>query len=606
MRIRALAIGLGVACTSSLIGGASALAATRCVGGGHPCHRTIQSALDASRDGDAIKVAPGTFAGGIEITKSVSLSGSGSEATAISGGGPVVTVGVPGDATPPAVSIAGVKVTGGRTSASPPTDFSPGGTAQAFGGGVYVPPGAGGAKGATLSIRDSAISGNRAAPTTVMLPNDDQLPFWPTCPDDPCPYAEADGAGIDNWGDLRLTRTVVSDNEAGGPLTSDALGAGVWSDLGSLTVVDSVLARNRSVVVAPNGRFAEGGGLLVHGGGPVAIRNTLVDHNAAKLTSTLPPLGGGRLIDAQSHAGGILIADGVPSTIDRSVLSRNSASAHNPAGEPLAFDAALQVLDTSITLSNTLITGNRVVSDTLTTEHVGPAGSAVELDGGGTLTNVHIVGNSVDARAADRAGATGGLAVYDFSGSPDPVRVVDSTISGNRAVARSPAGSAQVIGAGVLNNSLLELRRTVVGHNEGRASAPGGVAQGGGIWNGVFLTGPPVELTLAESLITRNAVTGGGGVERQGGGLYTTEPVTRTRTPIAGNAPDQCFGCGGQAPLAARTAASSATSRGSSGASIGSADTLWLKIGKSRWPQPRNSLSSWWKAPSTVSTRPGT
>ena len=52
---------------------------------------------------------------------------------------------------------------------------------------------------------------------------------------------------------------MVSDNEAGGPLASDAIGAGVWSDLGSLTIVDSALARNRSVVVAPNGRFAEGG-----------------------------------------------------------------------------------------------------------------------------------------------------------------------------------------------------------------------------------------------------------------------------------------------------------------------------------------------------------
>jgi hypothetical protein len=29
----------------------------------------------------------------------------------------------------------------------------------------------------------------------------------------------------------------------------------------------------------------------------------------------------------------------------------------------------------------------------------------------------------------------------------------------------------------------------------------------------------------------------------QGGGLYTASPVTLTRTVIAGNKPDQCFGC---------------------------------------------------------------
>jgi hypothetical protein len=29
----------------------------------------------------------------------------------------------------------------------------------------------------------------------------------------------------------------------------------------------------------------------------------------------------------------------------------------------------------------------------------------------------------------------------------------------------------------------------------------------------------------------------------QGGGLYTDFPATIQRTVIAGNAPDQCFGC---------------------------------------------------------------
>jgi hypothetical protein len=557
MRTRALAIGLGLACTSSLLGGASALAATRCVGGGPGCHHTIQSALDASHDGDAIKVAPGTFAGGIEITKSVSLTGSGAGATTIRGGGPVVTIGEPGDASPPTVSIAGVKVTGGRTSSSPPTDFSPGGTGQAFGGGVFVPPGSEGAKGATVSIRNSLISGNRAAPTTVVTRDGDGLP---PCPDGPCPYAEADGGGIDNWGDLKLVETVVSDNVAGGPVASDAIGAGIWSDLGSLTIVDSVLARNRATVVAPNGRFAEGGGLLVHGGGPLTIRDTLVHQNAVSLSNTLPPFAGDQLIDTSAHAGGVLIADGVPSTIDSTVFAGNSASVHNPAGEPLAYDSALQVLDTPVSVSNTLITGNRVTNDTLTTEDVGPAGTAVELDGGGTLTNVHIVGNSSLVRASGGlASASGGLAVFDFNGSPDLVRVVGSTISGNTAVATSRTGSAAVTGAGVFNNSLLELRRVAVSHNEGRASAPSGVAQGGGIWNGVFLSGPPVELTLADSLITRNTLTGGAGIERQGGGLFTTEPVTRTRTVIAGNAPDQCFGCG--AAAAARSATARAPRR---------------------------------------------
>lgn len=191
-------------------------------------------------------------------------------------------------------------------------------------------------------------------------------------------------------------------------------------------------------------------------------------------------------------------------------------------------------------MRDTLISGNRVEAQTLSTELTGPQGSAVELQGGGTLTNVHIVGNPVVARADDGlAGATGGLAVYDFEGSPDLVRVRNSSISGNTVLAASSDGTAVVTGAGVFNNALLELSRTLVSRNVGKASGPDGTAQGGGIWNGVFLSGPPVELSLIDSLVTDNALFGG---ERQGGGLYTTEPVTRTRTTIFGNAPDQVFG----------------------------------------------------------------
>jgi hypothetical protein len=59
----------------------------------------------------------------------------------------------------------------------------------------------------------------------------------------------------------------------------------------------------------------------------------------------------------------------------------------------------------------------------------------------------------------------------------------------------------------------------------------------------VFVSGPPVELTLIDSLVARNTLLGGSGIERRGGGLFTTEPVTLTRTRLAGNVPDQCFGC---------------------------------------------------------------
>jgi hypothetical protein len=88
---------------------------------------------------------------------------------------------------------------------------------------------------------------------------------------------------------------------------------------------------------------------------------------------------------------------------------------------------------------------------------------------------------------------------------------------------------------------------TVAG-NVGRARGRGGFAQGGGIWNGVDLSGPPVQLTLDHSSVVSNALVTAGGIPRQGGGLFTNTPVTLDQSLIALNRPDQCVGCSAAAP----------------------------------------------------------
>ena len=73
----------------ALVGAGSAAsavaAATLCVGGSG-CFSTIQAAVDAAHDGDTIRIAPGTFAGGVAIDVSVDIRGAGAGATIISGG----------------------------------------------------------------------------------------------------------------------------------------------------------------------------------------------------------------------------------------------------------------------------------------------------------------------------------------------------------------------------------------------------------------------------------------------------------------------------------------------------------------------------------------
>jgi hypothetical protein len=119
----------------------------------------------------------------------------------------------------------------------------------------------------------------------------------------------------------------------------------------------------------------------------------------------------------------------------------------------------------------------------------------------------------------------------------------DSLVSGNNVSATTTTGSAIAQGAGIHNGGLLTLRNATVSDNSGSASGPDGVVQGGGIWNGTFGPNLPVQLTLADTVITHNTLTASSGITVQGGGLFTMFPVTLKNTLIAQNSPDQCFGC---------------------------------------------------------------
>src|SRR5438093_6873860 len=143
----------------------SASAATLCVGPQAGCFSQLQPAVAAAHDGDTITVAPGTYAGGVTIDKSIRLQGAGAAQTVISGGGPVLTIGRATDPTDETVSIDGVTVTGGVNDSQP-------GDAVTFGGGIWIPtsqldhPPFNGL-GATVSISNSIITDNTVVSANV-------------------------------------------------------------------------------------------------------------------------------------------------------------------------------------------------------------------------------------------------------------------------------------------------------------------------------------------------------------------------------------------------------------------------------------------------------
>jgi hypothetical protein len=519
--VSVLSLALAVGVTIAASDGAARSTASLCVGSKPGCFSTIQAALDAATDGDVVAVDRGTFPGGVKVTKSVRLVGAGAGRTVISGGGPVVTIGVAGAASEPTVSIAGVTISDG-VNASDPTFV--------VGGGILVPAGAGGDTGATVTIADSVISGNRATPTVA-------APIGPPCPGGPCGFARGDGGGIANWGNLTLVRTTVSGNEAGGPVASDAHGGGIWSArVATLTLEDCAVTGNDSDVVAPNGRFAIGGGIHIQDGGGLQISNTVVSGNTASLSSSLP---GG--IDMISNGGGIHVGDGSNIAIDNTRIDGNTVLVDDPVGQPSGFDAGMIVGASTLALRNSTIDGNRVVANVAATDDNGPSGGAIELDGTGTIENAHITGNSTTVTSqAGNAAALGALQTF---GQDVPSVVSNTVISDNTASASSSNGAASVRGAGVVNNGLLELRNVQVAGNSAETSGPTGFAQGGGIWNGALFNGPPIELTLENTNVARNTIRVSPGLSAQGAGLFSQFSVTLDKSRIDNNTPDDCVGC---------------------------------------------------------------
>jgi hypothetical protein len=182
-------------------GAASAATLNVCPSG---CPYTqIAPAVAAAKSGDTIRVGPGTYRGGITVDVSVRLAGAGAGSTIIRGGGHVLTIGAFGASSEPVVSISGVTITGGVARSSPESVPLVGQEGVwAAGGGVEIPPQAIPANslpvnGATVTISDSLIIGNRADPAAA-------VPSGITCPGGfpagQCPFAQAAGGGIDSWG----------------------------------------------------------------------------------------------------------------------------------------------------------------------------------------------------------------------------------------------------------------------------------------------------------------------------------------------------------------------------------------------------------------------
>lgn len=499
-----------------------------CVSGAG-CYRTLRAALSAAGPGDRIRLSAGVFKGGVRIHDSVRVVGAGRGKTIIRGGGPVLRV-ASREHRKPEVAISALTVTGGVTH---------GDGINAFGGGILVSPpkGSGGGSGASLRLTRVAVVRNRTVSTDTS-----PSPSGVTCPQGDCPYAGSFGGGIATYGSVRLNRSRVAHNWATG-LASDAIGGGIWSANGDLKITRSAVHHNHA---SPRriGRYAEGGGIFVQSGS-LSLRHSAVNHNRADLVTSWPVTGQGELIDMSANSGGVHAGDNVDTVITDSRINHNTVRAIDPAGEPLAFSAAILVRS-RLTMRHATVAHNALVTRVATTEDIAPVGAAFEVDAAARIRDARIIDNTVLVHTADGpAIASSGLAVYDFTDAAEAalVGLRNVLVARNSAHAISDTGTASVLGAGIFNNTRLKLISSAIRNNIGSARGAASEAQGGGIWNGEYLSGPPVELTLENSRVVGNNLQVGPAGTAQGGGVFNAALITYQRSRIARNQPDQCYGC---------------------------------------------------------------
>jgi hypothetical protein len=470
---------------------------------------------------------------------SIKLVGAGAGATFISGGGPVITIGVVNAPSEPTVSIAAVTITRGVNTSSP-FPF------VARGGGIDVPHAANFAPGATVAISNSVITGNRTAPSAAV---DSGLPcpadITITCIDGDLPFAAARGGGIATSGNLKLNNTTISDNVCASSVTSDAEGCGIFALPGSnVSMNDSTVSGNDAHAGAPNGRFADGGGVFSLG--TLTIDQSVVSGNSASISTAMPndiPDG----IAANSGGVHVLGDDSCASPgscaigkIRNSTITGNTVTASNSLGDAVDFCGGI-CDDGVLTLADSLVSSNHVTATVPSGSTACACADSAGIGTGGieSIAETHVTGNTVTASAPDgtaNASSGGGSDGNDVTNT-----ISDSLFSGNQITATTTSGTANVQGAGFSNFAVLTIRGTTFSDNTGTATGPSGSAQGGGISN-TSCCGPGT-LTLLDDQLIRNTLSGTPGITVQGGGLFTTNPVTIKDTVIANNIPDNCVGC---------------------------------------------------------------
>jgi hypothetical protein len=269
----------------------------------------------------------------------------------------------------------------------------------------------------------------------------------------------------------------------------------------------------------------------------VTVTNSVIRDNRANLAASMPsdvPSG------AQAAAGGIHVADTGSATITNTTIEHDTVAMTNTVGDAIAYSGGIST-DVDVALSHDVISDNHVSAVALpgSTGYASSDSGAGEMSG--TIDDVRLTDNSdMAVSAAGYAEAFSGASVF-YGGS-----LTNSVVSGNVLRASSAHGTVYLTGAGLVAGGPLMVRNTIVRGNTGTAQGSTGTAQGGGMadvdqsQSPALPTGGPLDLVNSSVIV--NELSGSPGITVQGGGLYTTYPLSRTNSTVRDNTPDNCVG----------------------------------------------------------------
>ena len=321
---------------------------------------------------------------------------------------------------------------------------------------------------------------------------------------------------------------------------SVAAGGGIYSDAGSLKLVDSSVTGNLA--------HAAAGQADVYGGG--IYRNLNMSLTRSKVTGN-KALGDGAGTSSLAWGGGIFDDEGHV-ILDSSHLDGNRARATGPAGGARGEGGGIYLQDgESLFAVGSTFNGNRANATTGGTSAVASGGGIAGFVTHGTFMKSKLTSNTVHAESTGDASASGGgagvqnldtLSLVSTRVARNAVDVVGpSSTSASGGGLDSPAGTLEVVrstvdrnsvlgpslgtvaGGGINSLSDLVVKASTISRNTGDS----GLTTGGGISLSGTGTG-----SITNSTIALNKSRGS---SARGGGIDTFVGLTVTSSTIAGN-----------------------------------------------------------------------